>query len=137
MSELSTSPNEWAGGTMRSHFENRSDLVRHGAVRARDIALACLDAALDAADTYEGTRRIVALEDGALRVGDARFDLGEPGRIYVVGAGKGSFPIARALDELLGPRIARGVVAIKEDPPQGLAHIKVIGNVQECLHGDD
>jgi len=109
-----------------SHFRNFDELVSHGSMRARRTALACLDAALDAADTYEGTRRVVALEDTRLRVGEVRFDLGKVGQIYVVGAGKGSFPIARALDEVLGPRIARGVVAIKEPPPIRLSHIRVI-----------
>jgi glycerate-2-kinase len=109
-----------------SHFRNLEELVSHGAVRARRIALACLDAALRAADTYEGTRRIVALEEGVLCAGGLRFDLAERGRIFVVGAGKGSFPIARALDEILGPRIARGVVAVKEAPPRRLARIRAI-----------
>ena len=109
-----------------SFFRNLEDLLSHGTVRSRRTALTCLDAALQAADTYEGTRRVVALEHGCLRVGDVRFDLGARGRIYVVGAGKGSFPIARALDDLLGPRIARGVVAIKEEAPCRLSHIQVI-----------
>jgi glycerate-2-kinase len=109
-----------------SHFRNLPELLSHGAVKARRTGLACLDAALDAADTYEGTRRIVKVESGRLQVGGASFDLKRMGRVFVVGAGKGSFPIALALDRLLGPRISRGLVAIKEEPPQKLEHIKVI-----------
>ncbi|MGA2990766.1 MAG: DUF4147 domain-containing protein [Candidatus Korobacteraceae bacterium] len=110
-----------------SHFRNLEQLVNHGAISARRTALACLDVALDAADTYEGTRRIVRWEGEILQVGDVRFDRRVcPGNIYVIGAGKGSLPIARALDELLGPAITRGVVAIKEDPPQSLTRIRVV-----------
>jgi glycerate-2-kinase len=109
-----------------SHFRNFPELTSHGAVAARRTALACLDAALAAADTYAGTRRVVSVEDGCVRLGDFRHELRPGGRIFVVGAGKGSFPIARALDEVLGPRITRGVVAIKEEPPARLSHIRVI-----------
>jgi hypothetical protein len=40
-----------------SHFRNLEELLSHGAVRARRTALACLDAALRAADIAAGARR--------------------------------------------------------------------------------
>jgi len=109
-----------------SRFRNRSELLSHGAVKARRTALDCLEAALAAVDTYQGTRRIVRLQDGQLRVGELCIDLAQTGRVFVVGAGKGAYPIARALEEILGPRIARGVVATKELPAEPLGRIRLL-----------
>jgi hydroxypyruvate reductase len=38
----------------------------------------------------------------------------DQGRIFVVGAGKGSAPMAQALEDLLGDRIAAGLVCVKD-----------------------
>jgi hydroxypyruvate reductase len=61
--------------------------------------------------TLEGDELVVHGEDCATRV-----PLPAPGRgrVLVVGAGKGSAPMARALEELLGGRIATGVVCVKD-----------------------
>lgn len=109
-----------------SRFHNYDDLVSHGRQRPREVALACLDAALQAADTYQGTLRVVKRTGDVLLTGEERFDLSQVGDIYVVGAGKGSYPIAKALDEILGERIKQGVVMVKDSDPSPLRHIKVI-----------
>ena len=98
------------------YIRNHHELVDHGESRSRRLALECLSEALSAADTYEGTRRVVSLDEasGSLLVGGITFSLSEIDRIFVIGAGKGSFPIARALDEIIGEHIAGGIVMIKE-----------------------
>jgi glycerate-2-kinase len=85
-----------------------------------------LNAALTKADTYKGTRRLIRLERKNLFVGDKVFDLSRVNHIYVVGAGKGSFPIALALDKILGKRITAGIVLVKDYGKEKLRHIRVL-----------
>lgn len=109
-----------------SRIRNLSSLLDHGRSETRSVALSCLDAALAAADTYPGTRRVVHREGDRLTVGDQVFDLRSLGKIYVVGAGKGSYPIAKALDEILGDDIEQGMVMVKDPNRAQLEHIQVI-----------
>lgn len=110
---------------MASHFQNYDQLSSHGHRRARKVALDCLDCALAAADTYMGTKDIVHLKGSTLQVGDQIFDLSSVGHIYVVGAGKGSFPIALALDTILGKKITAGIVLIKGYGKEKTRYIEV------------
>lgn len=108
-----------------ARFANYEALVDGPNTKVRTTALDCMAAALDGADTYVGTMRVVSREGSILRVGPQRFDLDAIGAVYVVGAGKGSYPICKALDELLGDRIAGGVVSVKGAHAQ-LPHVRVI-----------
>ncbi|MEK9164941.1 MAG: DUF4147 domain-containing protein [Chloroflexota bacterium] len=63
-------------------------------------------AALKAADPAEAVRRHWP-----------EVDLGDAERVFIVGAGKAGAAMAAAAAELLGPRLARGVVAIPSSPP--------------------
>lgn len=76
----------------------------------REAAREIIDAAIDAVRPEECIRRVFQSEDQVLRVGDVRLDLGEVERMYVVGFGKASARMARAVEEILGPRITKGVV---------------------------
>lgn len=77
---------------------------------AREI----FDAGLKAADPDQAVRRSVKLdEQGVLTVNDRSYDLNQYNRIFVVGAGKASAPMAAALEELLGSRIAEGTITTK------------------------
>lgn len=109
----------------RKRFLNYGELVAHGDGKSRAVGLECLAAALDAADTYAGTHRVVRREGNTLHVGERTYDLSRPFSVYVVGAGKGSYPIARALDEILGARIAKGIVLVKGEAAP-LKHIEVM-----------
>lgn len=75
-----------------------------------------LQAGLAAADPKDAVLRSVRLEGDAVVVDDARF---EPGRIFVVAAGKAAGAMARAAEELFGGRIEAGVVVTKDDHDAG------------------
>ena len=75
----------------------------------RDI----FDRGLRAADPGEAIRRMITLQDDRLTAGEATFDLGTFERIIVVGAGKASAAMAKALEEILGDRITGGAVTTK------------------------
>jgi len=109
----------------QSRFINHAQLISHGNAKSRIAALDCLAAALDAADTYIGTHRLVRRNGNILHVGERNYDLSKSFDVYVVGAGKGSYPIAKALDEILGNRITEGVMLAKGEAAP-LKHIHVM-----------
>lgn len=96
-----------------TYVKNRERLLDHGNRAAREIALEIIERALAHADPYRAVKALVKLEGDILSVGPHTFDLARVGRIYVVGAGKATFPIAKALEEILGERIHRGIVICK------------------------
>lgn len=67
-------------------------------------------AALLAVDPEAAVRGVVRLRGEELRIGRERLDLRTFGHVWVLGAGKGAAPMARAIERTLGGRIAGGLV---------------------------
>jgi glycerate 2-kinase len=82
-------------------------------------------AALKAVDPIEAVFRYVKMVDGALQVGERRFEFKDYDRILVVGAGKAGAPMARALEDLLGDRISDGVIVVKEGHSLPLQYVRI------------
>jgi glycerate 2-kinase len=80
---------------------------------ARELAWRVMRAALAAVDPAQAVRNALRLEGETLLLGETRYDLRRFARVLVVGAGKASAPMARAVEELLGDRIAAGLVNVK------------------------
>lgn len=92
----------------------------------RRDATRILDAALRAVDPYRAVLHAVR-RDGELVLADAQeYDLGAISRVLVVGAGKASARMARALEELLGPRITGGVIVVKDGYTEPLRHARLV-----------
>ncbi len=72
----------------------------------REILLA----AVTAADPREAVLRAVRVDDGAIVAGDTRF---EARRVFVLSAGKAAGAMAVAAEELLGDRLAGGLIVTK------------------------
>jgi glycerate 2-kinase len=106
-------------------IKNRESLLSHGRKELRDRALDIAEAGITGGDPGLGTHKIVKLSGSSLRVGEREIDLGEVNRVYVVGMGKGAFPIAEALETILGDRIFAGVVVVKEGEKRRLKRITV------------
>jgi len=104
---------------------NRADLLSGGCREMRGRLLDVLEAGIRGGDPGEGTHRKVRREGGSLFVGEAVYNLDRVASIYVVGAGKGSYPIAAALEEILGDRITGGVVVVKRGEKRLLGKIEV------------
>ena len=75
---------------------------------------AVLEAALRAVDPYAAVRAALRLDGSTLVAGTARVPIEDGGRILVLGAGKAGAPMARAVEDLLGDRIAGGCVVVKD-----------------------
>lgn len=69
--------------------------------------------ALRAVEPRAAVRRYLRLDGERLIVGGRAVELPPGGRVIVVGAGKASAAMAQAVEEILGDRIARGVVSVK------------------------
>jgi glycerate-2-kinase len=91
----------------------------------RGELLDVLEAGIRGGDPGEGTRRKVHVQGRRLMVDSTVYDLDSIARIYVVGAGKGSYPIVEALEELLEDRICGGVVVVKRGEHRRLQRIEV------------
>ncbi len=87
-------------------------------------------AALERVDPYAMVRRTLSLEDGGLRIAtegaDRLIPLGGFSRLFVLGAGKASAPMAKAVEDLLGERIERGLIVIKPGHALPLRRIRVV-----------
>jgi glycerate-2-kinase len=96
-----------------SYIKNRSQLLSHGNIRLRSVALDIIDHALIHVDPYQATCNLVRVDGKYLAVGELSFDLNVHKRIFLLGGGKATYPIAGALEDLLGERITGGVVICK------------------------
>lgn len=112
------------------YIRNREDLLSHGSSELRRAALDIAEHALTRVDPDKATRELVSLDGNTLHVGDLTYDLSQRGRIYVLGAGKASLPIARALEDILGERIHDSLVTVKEGQESGTHLI----NLREASH---
>jgi glycerate-2-kinase len=96
-----------------SYVKNRQTLLAHGNRELRKVAFDIVDYALTKADPYRAVKALVHLQGDFLEVGNLRLDLKTHGRILLLGAGKATYPIAKALEDILGERIDDGVIICK------------------------
>lgn len=95
------------------YIKNKEDIVSHGNRLLRNDAIEILEHGLLKADPYVATKNLVTLKNNILAVGEVKLDLNDYGDIYIVGAGKATYPIAKALEEILKDRIKDGVITCK------------------------
>jgi glycerate-2-kinase len=69
--------------------------------------------ALKAADPYRAVMDHLFLAGDTLSAAGVEYDLKGFRRIFVIGAGKGTAPMARAVEEILGERIDQGIIVVK------------------------
>jgi len=87
-------------------------------INMREDALAIFKAALVVVEPRETVLRTLSRSGEVLRIVQGRklikkFDLSKIDQIYVIGAGKASAPMAEAIEEVIGGRLAGGVVVTK------------------------
>jgi len=107
-------------------IKNREKLLSHGNKWGREVTLDVIEYAIKAVDAYEATTNRICIRNNMLVAGGLNYDLSEIEDVYVIGAGKATFPIAQALDEILGERITRGIIIVKRGEQRRLRHIKVV-----------
>jgi glycerate 2-kinase len=95
--------------------------------RLRRDALAIFNVCVAAADPERAVMRNLRLENHVLRIGENdSMDLSRFSRIIVLGAGKASAAMARAVEKLLGEKISGGLVAVKRGHGAALKRVEVV-----------
>jgi len=107
-------------------IKNKKDLTSHGNRKLRRAALSILEYGLRIAHPYEPTKKILKIGDGKLKIKDVTFDLSKVENIYVLGAGKASLPIAKALEDVLADRITDGLLVVKRGQKEKLKRVRVV-----------
>lgn len=86
---------------------------------------------LKAVDPYQAVKRFVRMEGNRLILGGERssaavFNLDGYDRLLIVGGGKATAPMARALEDMLGERIHKGLIIVKYGFAEKLKFIEVV-----------
>jgi glycerate 2-kinase len=102
---------------------NRERLLSHGDVELRRLLVQLGDAGLAALDPEAAVKAELDWDGHTLRAGS--HTLRPKGRIIVLGAGKASLAIARALERVLGERIFGGLVVVRDGQSGSLDRIRV------------
>jgi glycerate-2-kinase len=69
-----------------------------------------LEESIKSVDPYNALKNKVKIINDSLKIEDQSFDLTKIDRIIVIGGGKASIPMAKALEEILGDRITEGLI---------------------------
>ncbi len=98
-------------------IKNYEALTAHGDSESRRIVLDITEQTLKKLDSYEIIKNIASFDGHILRIGSKSWNLDDKEHVYLIGAGKACNHMARAIDEILGERLDRGIaiVKIKED----------------------
>lgn len=110
---------------MKTLFHDYERLVDSKDRKLREDALAIVEAGVRRVIPYDAVRELIQFDGKQIRMGELELLLDDIEHIYVVGAGKGSFPIAQALDEIFGSRITKGFVVVKGGEKRRLEHIEI------------
>lgn len=70
-------------------------------------------AGLTAVDPEQAVRKFVRRSGDRLHIGDQDYELGSFKKIVLVGAGKGTAPMAKALEDVLGDSLTAGCITVK------------------------
>jgi glycerate 2-kinase len=96
-------------------IERRLQVIKGEDPIVRMDMLEILEAAVRSIDPYRCVKDSLSFEDGLLRVGDVKLDLGEVERILVVGTGKATVGMSRAVFDVLGDKIDEGYLNVLDD----------------------
>ncbi|EST11340.1 glycerate kinase type-2 family protein [Sporolactobacillus laevolacticus] len=94
-------------------IRNYDDLISHGYSHSRKIILDIVNRTLDELDAYSRMKQIIHLEDDTLIIGEKKWDLSQKKNIYLIGAGKACNAMAKAIDEILGDKLTKGIIIVK------------------------
>ena len=103
---------------------NVDELLSHGDIEAKRVALGLMRAAIESSDPYTAVRRALKVKDDELVVMGKVFPI--KGDIYVLAFGKAACSMAKAVEDVLGDRIKEGIAVTKYGYGLTLKRIRVI-----------
>lgn len=108
-----------------SYLKNGGSLVSSGEIKLKQLALDIVEDALLYADPGVAAKKLISLDGDHLKIGNHAFNLSGDRRIFVIGTGKATFPVAKVLDVVLGSRIHKGFIACKKGQKGSLKNIEL------------
>ena len=98
-----------------------------------NVALSAYEEAVKSCNPYEASLKQLKLEGNNLLFNNKNYDLSSYNNIYVIGAGKAGYKMAKAVYDLLEDRITEGYVCI---PQNSDLPIEMMGKIRfmECAH---
>jgi len=94
--------------------------------KAREDLLGMYRAALAAVDPEAAVHRHVSRQGNRLAVSNRLLDLDAFERVFLLGAGKGTAPMAKALEDILEERLSEGVIVVKYGHGVPLRRVRVL-----------
>jgi len=103
--------------------------------KLKSDAMAIFNAALSAADPAQAVKQTVFRKGNTIKVLQRKktiktININRIERIFVVGAGKATAPMAKALEQILGNRITEGIISVKKGHALNLKYT----TVKEAAH---
>ena len=98
-----------------------------------NVALSAYEEAIKVCDPYKACLNEFKLDGNNLTFKNKTFNLSSFNNIYVIGAGKAGYKMAKAIYDLLGNRITEGCVCIPQNTDQ---QVDLMGKIRfmECAH---
>ena len=98
--------------------------------KIRSDAVEIFKESIRAVDPYNAVKRFVHVEGNSLTVGTGdsmplETDLADYDRIFLVGGGKATAPMAKAMEEILGEKIFKGMINVKYGFSTDLTYTRV------------
>jgi len=94
--------------------------------KMRKDAIRIFHQGLEAVEPATAIKRFCSIDGTRLMIADRMYDLTTLNRVFVVGAGKASAPMAAAVEEILGDRITSGTINVKYGHTAKLNKINLI-----------
>ncbi|MBN2060897.1 MAG: glycerate kinase [Deltaproteobacteria bacterium] len=99
--------------------------------RMRSHAMELFHVSIESVDPYKAVRRFVSLEGDRIILGRESnksiiLDLDDYDSIFLVGGGKATAPMARAIEDLLGDRLKKGIINVKYGFIEKLSFTEII-----------
>lgn len=94
-------------------IRNRDQLLAQGDQESRRIVLDVAEATLERLDSYTRIRSIARMEGSVLHIGQRSWDLASKRHVYLVGSGKACNHMARAVEDVLGDYLTKGIIIVK------------------------
>lgn len=107
-------------------IKNLDHLASHGFTAGREKAMEIVTYALKRVNARQAIKNKVQLSGDILNIKNRSFDLGNFRNIYAIGAGKATFPMAKALEEILGERLSGGFISVKDGQLGPLSRISAM-----------
>lgn len=119
---------------MKVRIQNKIQLIENGENKqdrkARKLALDSLETAVNSADPEHIIKSKLILKDSHLHIDHKKIDISRFRHVYVLGGGKASGLMARALEQVLGHHITCGTINV----PKGKKPATKIVRLHEASH---